>query len=80
MLRWFNRQMRGIQILLLILPIVNWVIEIGVRWSKFIEKPGIGYCVLAILVSIGGMAIGFLDAIWCLLFKHLIFAVSEKDL
>ena len=72
--------MRIIQILLLLIPIVNWIFEIGIRWNKFGEKPNFGYFILALLVTFTGMAIGYLDAIWCLLFHHLFCAVSEYDL
>lgn len=80
MLRWFNRKMRGIQILLLLIPILNWIIEICVRWNKFGETPRFRYFILALFVTLTGMAIGYLDALWCLLFHHLIFAVSEDDI
>ena len=80
MLRWFNRKLRIIQILLLLIPILNWIIEIGVRWSKFAETPNFGYFLLALLVTFGGIAIAYIDFIWCLLFHHLILAVSIYDL
>lgn len=80
MLRWFNHRMRGIQILLLLIPIVNWIMEIGVRWSKFAETPKFGYFLLALFVTLGGLAIAYIDLIWCLFFHHLIFAVSILDL
>ena len=51
--KWFESQSRIIQILLLLIPGLNWVIEI--------------------LVTFFGLAFGWLDLVWCLLFKHLIF-------
>ena len=74
MATWFNRQSRLIQIILLLLPVVNWVVEILVRWSAFLKTKSLVTLVVAILVTFFGLAFGWLDLIWCLLFKHLIFA------
>lgn len=81
MLRWFNRRMRGIQILFLLIPGMNLIMEIGVRWTKFGEHPNFGYFLLALLVTLGGaVAMFVLDIFWCLFFHHLILAVSDKQL
>ncbi len=74
MKKWFNKQSRIIQILLLLIPVVNWIIEIGVRWSNWAEKRGFLRFLLAIIVTLFGIVFGYLDLIWCLLFKHLLFA------
>lgn len=74
MVKWFNDQPRLIQIILLIIPFVNWIIELCVRWSKFLESKNPGHLIVAILVTFGGLIFGWLDAIWCLLFHHLLFA------
>ncbi len=74
MAKWFNRQSRLIQILLLLIPGVNWVVEILVRWSAFFTTKSILQLIVAILVTFFGLAFGWLDVIWCLLFKHMIFA------
>lgn len=74
MASWFNRQSRLIQIILLLIPGVNWVVEILVRWSAFLKTKSLITLVVAILVTFFGLAFGWLDLIWCLLFKHLIFA------
>ncbi len=71
---WFNRQSRLVQILLLLIPGVNWVVEILIRWSAFFKTKSGLTLVFAILVTFFGLAIGWLDVVWCLLFKHLIFA------
>ena len=74
MATWFNRQSRLVQIILLLIPVVNWVIEIVVRWSAFFKTKSIVTLLVAILVTFFGLAFGWIDLIWCLLFKHLIFA------
>lgn len=80
MLEWFNRQARVFQILLLFIPFVNWIIEICVRWSKFVETKSFGHFFMAILVTIpSGIAIGMIDAIWCLFFHHMLFAANPTE-
>ncbi len=71
---WFNRQSRLIQILLLLIPVVNWITEILVRWSAAFKTKSLLTIIVAILVTFLGLAFGWIDLIWCLLFKHLIFA------
>ena len=67
---WFNKQSRLVQLLLLIIPGVNWVVEIVVRWSTWLKKGGLLRLIICILVTIpSGVAIGFLDFVWVLLFK-----------
>lgn len=80
MLSWFNRRMRGIQILFLIIPIVGFIFEIGVRWSKFADHPNFGYFILALFATLGGFSILFaLDILWCLFFHHMILAVADDE-
>ena len=74
MKKWFNSQPRLIQIIVLLIPFVNWIMEIGVRWGNWLEKRGLLRFLLALLVTVGGLVFGWIDLVWCLLFKHLIFA------
>lgn len=69
--KWFNSQSKLIRIILLFVPIVNWVIEVLVRWSHALRKGSLIKLVIAIVVTFGGLVIGWLDAIWILLFDHL---------
>ncbi len=69
---WFNKQSRLIQILLLLIPFVNWVTEIVVRVTGMIEKPTLTNILGFILVLFFGLPVGWLDLIWVLLFNHLI--------
>lgn len=69
---WFNKQSRLIQILLLLIPGVNWITEILVRWSTFFKKGGLIRLIICILVTIpSGIVFGWIDLIWVLLFKKL---------
>ena len=69
---WFNKQSRIVQLLLLLIPVVNWITEIVVRWSTWSKKGGLLRLIICILVTIpSGIAFGFIDFIWVLLFKKL---------
>ena len=71
---WFNKQSRLVQLILLLIPFVNWIVELCVRWSNFFEKKSGFSLIVAIVYTILGMPLGWLDFVWCLLFKHLVFA------
>ncbi len=67
---WFNKQSRLVQILLLLIPVVNWITEIVVRWSTYLKKGGLLRLIICVLVTIpSGIAFGWIDLIWVLLFK-----------
>ncbi len=72
MMKWFNSQSRLVQLLLLIIPVVNWVVELLVRISAAFEKPTIVNVVMAIIVIFLGLPFGWLDLIWVLLFNHML--------
>lgn len=69
--KWFEKQSRLVQLILLLIPFVNWIVEILVRISALLTKPNL----TNILGFIFGLIIpifGWLDLIWVLLFKHLV--------
>ena len=68
---WFNKQSRLVQLLLLLIPGVNWITELVVRWSTWLKKGGLIRLVVSILVTFFGFAFGWLDLVWVLLFKKL---------
>ncbi len=68
----FEKQPRLIQLILLLIPFVNWVTEILVRWSHAQRTGSLLKYVLAIIVTFAGLVFGYIDLIWCLLFKHLL--------
>ena len=69
---WFHKQSKLLQVLLLIVPIINWFVEVLVRWSAFFKKGGLLRLVISLIVLIGGLFIGWLDAIWVLIKNKLI--------
>ncbi len=68
---WFNKQSRLVQLILLLIPVVNWVVEIIVRWSTFFKKGGAVRLVISLVVTFLGVFVGWIDCIWVLLFKKL---------
>lgn len=68
---WFNKQSRLVQLILLLIPGVNWITEIVVRWSTFFKQGGLLRLIICIVVTIFGTVIGWIDLIWVLLFKKL---------
>ena len=74
-MKWFNSQSRLIQIILLLIPFVNWITELYVRWTAYLDDQKDGLkLVLALVVTIFGLFFGWVDIIWCLLFNHLVYA------
>lgn len=70
---WFHKQSKLVQVLLLLIPFVNYITEILVRWSAFLKKGGVLRLIVCIIVTIPtGIIIGWLDAIWTLLFNKLV--------
>ena len=71
--KWFEKQSRLVQILLLLIPGVNWVVEVLVRCSYSLRKKSLLKYLIAIIVTLpSGVIIGWLDMLWFLLFKHLV--------
>ena len=74
MAKWFESQNLLIKIILLLIPFVNWIVELVVRWSSVLSSKNVLNLVAAILVTIFGVVIGWLDIIWVILTGHMILA------
>lgn len=72
--KWFNKQSRLVQILLLLIPFVNWIVEIAVRFSIALRTKDIVHVLIAILILIVGLPFGWIDLVWVLLFNHMLLA------
>lgn len=71
----FNKLSLILRLILLIIPGVNWVTEVVVRWSAALnKKKDIVNLILAIAVTIGGIVFCWIDFIWVILTGHLTFA------
>ena len=72
---WFYSQGILIQLLLLLIPGLNWVVEVLIRWSAWLKTKSLITLIFAVLVTIpSGIVIGWIDLVWLLLFGHLLFA------
>ena len=74
--KWFNKQNRLVQLILLLIPGVNWIVELLVRCSRFLRtKDGKDLVVLILsIIPVTGAILGWLDFFCVLLFNHLAFA------
>lgn len=71
--KWFNKQGKLVQILLLLIPGINWITELLVRWSVALRTKNLIHILIAIIAIPGvGIVIGWLDLIWVLLNGRLI--------
>ncbi len=68
---WFNKQSRLVQILLLLIPGVNWITEVVVRVTGVIQKPTTEN-ILGLIFGIIIPVFGWVDLIWVLVFNHLL--------
>ena len=73
MAKAFQKLPRLVQFILLLIPGVNWVTEIIVRVSAIVERFSLRNLIGLILAIVVGFAFGWVDLVWVLLFKHLIF-------
>ena len=72
MAKKFQKLPRLAQILLLLIPVVNWITEIVVRVDAVLTKTDTRNILGLILGVCVGFVFGWVDLIWVLLFKHLI--------
>ena len=73
MAKAFQSLPRLVQFILLLIPGVNWVTEIIVRVRAILERFSIRNLIGLILAIAVGFAFGWVDLVWVLLFKHLVF-------
>ena len=71
-MEWFKKQSKLVKFLLLLIPIVNWVTEVIVRWGSFSKKGGIVRLIIALVVTFIGVGYAWIDAVWVLLFDKLL--------
>ena len=71
--KWFEKLPRIVQIIFLLIPGLNWIIEVLVRWDHASKKKSLFKYLIALIVTIFGLVFGWVDVIWCLLFKRMIF-------
>ena len=74
--KWFNSQSIVIKAILLLIPGVNWVMELLIRLSVMLRTKSVLHIVVFIVfLCVGwGWFLGVIDFIYMLLTGHLIFA------
>ena len=70
-MKWFNSQSRLVQLILLLIPFVNWIVEIFVRVTAVVDKPTTEN-ILGVIFGLIIPVFGWIDLIWVLLFNHLV--------
>jgi hypothetical protein len=71
-MKWFKQQSKLVKLLLLLIPFVNWIVELVVRWDTFFKKGGLLRLAICILVTIpSGIVFGWIDLVWIILFDKL---------
>lgn len=70
----FHGLPRLVQFILLLIPGLNWIIELLVRLSIYLRTKDTMDLLVAILalIPITGVVIGYVDLVWVLLFKRLV--------
>ena len=71
MKKWFNKQARLVKFILLLIPVVNWIVELLLRWEKALKTKNVIDIIIAVLVLVFGLVFGWLDLIWVLIFGKL---------
>ena len=74
--KWFNKQSRLIQVILLVIPFVGWVVEMLVRLSIALRKKDLIHILVFVLfVVLGwGWVLNLIDLIYLIIKGHLILA------
>ena len=71
-MKWFNKQDRLIQLILLLIPVVGWFVEIYVRVTAVLQKQTTEN-LLGLLFGVIIPVFSWIDLVWILLFNHLLF-------
>ena len=71
-MRFFKSLPRLVQIILLIIPAINWIVEIFVRVCQLIKKPNLTTVVMFIISIVAGVVLGWVDLVWLLVNNHLV--------
>ena len=71
-MKWFNKQDRLIQLILLLIPVVGWFVEIYVRVTAVLQKQTTEN-LLGLLFGVIIPVFSWIDLVWIILFNHLLF-------
>lgn len=72
--RWFKELSKLYKVILIILPVVNYFIEIYTRICAFCRhKTPINFIAVILFVVPWGLALSYIDFVWVLIFDRQIF-------
>lgn len=72
MLKKFKELSKLVKIIVLLIPFVNWIVELVIRWDEYLKDQGnTTKLICALFVTIFGMILGWVDLIWVLFFDTL---------
>lgn len=64
MIAAFKKLPKVVQVILLLIPGINWIVEIILRWGRLFEKFDVVNLLIAILTLIGGgVILGWIDCV-----------------
>ena len=69
MTAWFNKQSKVLRIILMIIPFVNWIIDLVIRIEALIKKQSTTNIIGLILVVVVGYIFAFIDLIMVIINK-----------
>lgn len=73
MKKWFDSQSKLVKVLLLVIPFVNWICEMILRWEKAINSKDVVDILVAVLATVGlGNILGWIDAV-CIVLSDKLF-------
>lgn len=74
--QWFNKQSTLIKVILLLIPVVNWVVELLIRGSIMLKKKSLLHIIVfALYLFVGwSMLLEIIDLVYLVLKGNLIFA------
>ena len=73
MMKKFHKYSKLVQVIVLIIPFVNWIVEMVLRWDEFLSKKGLKELIVALIATFFfGNLLGWIDAILVLLTDKLL--------
>ena len=72
MTAWFNKLSKVVRIILMIIPVVNWVIDVVIRIEALIKKQSTHNIVGLILFAFFGYVLAFIDLIMVIIDRDFI--------
>ena len=69
----FFKLTKLVRTILLVIPFCNWIVEIVIRWDRFLSKQTLENLLLAIVFTFGGLLLGYADLVYNIVKDKLLF-------